>query len=114
MCSNLGLPPNRLILRYTGGCSASCWSNRRAVWTKANIQSGEKVLIAKGSAVFATLRHRISILRHSSNKKLVVIELSATGGVLYTDEDWTKQLQRLNPRGFDVVIDSAGEKALVP
>ena len=23
-------------------------------------------------------------------------------------KDWTKQLQRLNPRGFDVVIDSAG------
>lgn len=88
----------------------------RAVSTKASIHSGEKVLITGiggGTAVFAmqfALAMGATVFVTSSATKKIdrAIELGATGGVLYTDEDWTKQLQRLNPRGFDVVIDSAG------
>jgi zinc-binding alcohol dehydrogenase/oxidoreductase len=88
----------------------------RAVSTKANVRSGEKVLITGiggGTAVFAmqfALAKGATVFVTSSSTKKIecAIELGATGGVLYTDEDWTKQLQRMNPRGFDVVIDSAG------
>ena len=88
----------------------------RAVSTKANIQSGEKVLvtgIGGGTAIFAmqfalAMGATVFVTSSSTHKIQRAMELGATGGVLYTDEDWAKQLQRLNPRGFDVVIDSAG------
>lgn len=88
----------------------------RAVSTKARLQANEKVLvtgIGGGTAVWA-LQFAVAMgadvfVTSSSPKKIErAIKLGAKGGVLYTDDDWGKQLQRLNPRGFDVVIDSAG------
>ena len=36
------------------------------------------------------------------------IALGASGGALYNQEDWSKQLKVLVPSGFDCIIDSAG------
>ena len=88
----------------------------RAVSTKANIKSSESVLvtgIGGGTAVFAmqfALAMGATVFVTSSSKSKIerAISLGAAGGVLYTEEDWGKQLQRLNPRGFDAIIDSAG------
>ena len=88
----------------------------RAVSSKAKVQSGEKVLISGiggGTAVFAmqfalAMGAKVFVTSSSTQKIEHAKRLGATGGVLYTDEDWSKQLQRMNPRGFDVVIDSAG------
>ena len=87
----------------------------RAVSSKAKVQS-EKVLISGiggGTAVFAmqfalAMGAKVFVTSSSPQKIEHAKRLGATGGVLYTDEDWSKQLQRMNPRGFDVVIDSAG------
>ena len=88
----------------------------RAASTKANIQSGERVLITGiggGTAVFAmqfAMAMGATVFVTSSSKSKIdrAVSLGANGGVLYTDDDWRQKLQRLNPRGFDVVIDSAG------
>ena len=34
--------------------------------------------------------------------------LGASGGVLYSDENWETDLKALSPGGFDIVIDGAG------
>ena len=88
----------------------------RAVSTKANIQSGETVLITGiggGTAVFAmqfalAMGATVFVTSSSPSKIEHALSLGAAGGVLYTEEDWGKQLQRLYPQGFDAVIDSAG------
>ena len=88
----------------------------RAVSTKANIKSGDTVLITGiggGTAVFAmqfalAMGATVFVTSSSSSKIERALSLGATGGVLYTEEDWGKQLQRLNPRGFNAIVDSAG------
>jgi len=88
----------------------------RATVTKANVQSKDRVLvtgIGGGTAVFAlqfamALGADVWVSSSSKTKIDRAIELGAKGGVLYTEEDWGAQLQRLNPKGFDVIIDSAG------
>ncbi len=88
----------------------------RALVSKANVQSGERVLvtgIGGGTAVFVlqfalALGADVWVTSSSQIKIEQAINLGAKGGALYTDDNWAKQLQRLNPRGFDVIIDSAG------
>lgn len=90
----------------------------RAVATKANIQFGETVLITGiggGTAVFAmqfaiAMGATVFVTSSSRTKIERAVSLGAAGGVLYTEEDWGKQLQQLNPRGFDAIVDSAGGK----
>lgn len=88
----------------------------RAVSTKANIQHGDHVLITGiGAATalfamqFALVMGAIVTVTSSSDQKVQrAINMGAKQGVKYTDADWSKQLQRLQPAGFDVIVDSAG------
>ncbi len=88
----------------------------RALVSKANVQPNERVLvtgIGGGTAVFAlqfalALGADVWVTSSSAEKIERAVHLGAKGGALYTDDSWTKELQKQNPRGFDVIIDSAG------
>lgn len=87
----------------------------RALFSRANLQTGENVLITGiggGAAVFAlqfalAKGANVYVTSSSAEKIEKAISLGAKGGVNYKDTDWHKQLQAL-AGGFDVIIDSAG------
>ena len=113
---NMAEKPNHLSNVEASAIPLAGLTAWRAVSTKANIQSGETVLITGiggGTAIFAmqfVIAMGASVFVTSSSKAKIerAVSLGAAGGVLYTEEDWGKQLQRMNPRGFDAIIDSAG------
>ena len=114
--SNLVKKPTHLSCVEASAIPLAGLTAWRAVSTKAQVKENEKVLvtgIGGGTAVWAlqfaiAMGTDVFVTSSSSTKIERAIELGAKGGVLYTDEDWDKQLQRLNPRGFDAIIDSAG------
>lgn len=88
----------------------------RALFTKAQLQAGERVLISGvggGVALFAcqfaiAAGAEVWVTSGSEQKIEQAIALGAKGGVNYREEDWYKQLKKKASGGFDVVIDSAG------
>lgn len=86
----------------------------RAVFTKGDLKSGEKVLIAGvggGVATFALLwaihaGAEVYVTSGTASKIEKAIALGAKAGVNYKDEDWDRQLKELSG-GFDLIIDSA-------
>lgn len=87
----------------------------RALYSRANLQSGENVLITGiggGAAVFAlqfalAKGANVYVTSSSPEKIAKAVALGAKGGANYKDADWHKQLQTV-AGGFDVIIDSAG------
>jgi len=86
----------------------------RAVKTKGCIQHGMKVLItgigggvAQMAALFS-FHHGARITVTSSDSSKLDRATFAHHGVRYTDENWWRQLQGVEPGGYDVIIDSAG------
>jgi zinc-binding alcohol dehydrogenase/oxidoreductase len=86
----------------------------RAVFSRARLQPGERVLITGvggGVALFA-LQYAVAaganvFATSSSGQKLGrVREFGAAGGAIYRDADWPVQL-RQQAGAFDVIIDSA-------
>lgn len=92
----------------------------RAVVTRAQVKTGETVLvtgIGGGVATFAlqiakALGARVFVTSGSDEKLARAQSLGADGGVNYKTADWGKQLVALTGGGPDVVIDSAGGDAL--
>ena len=88
----------------------------RAIHTKAMVKPGDRVLITgigAGTAIFSmqfalAMGAEVIVTSSSSNKIQQAISLGAKAGVLYTEDKWGQQLQKIEPRGFDVIIDSAG------
>jgi NADPH:quinone reductase-like Zn-dependent oxidoreductase len=87
----------------------------RACFSRANIRSGEKVLITGiggGVALFA-LQMVVAVgaeawVTSSSTEKIEkAIALGAKGGVLYPQADWDKQLLSTSG-GIDAVVDGSG------
>jgi zinc-binding alcohol dehydrogenase/oxidoreductase len=87
----------------------------RAVFSRANLQRGERVLISGvggGVALFA-LQFAVAggadtWVTSSSEKKIAqAVGLGAKGGFDYRKEDWAAGAVK-NPGPFDVVVDSAG------
>src|SRR5688500_7518033 len=85
--------------------------------TRANVQTGETVLVhAAGSGVgslaiqIAKLRGARVITTASSDEKLAhARELGADESVNYTSSDWPKEVRRLTDRaGVDVVVEHTG------
>ena len=84
----------------------------RAVFSKGQVKRGAKVLISGvggGVAVFAlqfslALGADVYVTSGSEHKIERAISMGAKDGVLYTKPSWKKDL----PKGFDVIIDSAG------
>ncbi len=88
----------------------------RALFTRAAMQTGERVLITGvggGGALYAlqyavAAGAKVFVTSGSDDKLRRATALGATGGVNYRHDDWDKQLKGLAGGGFDVVIDSAG------
>ncbi|MEZ4473851.1 MAG: zinc-binding dehydrogenase [bacterium] len=106
-------PPGR-----RGRCAAprAGLTASRALVTRAALRPGERVLdhghrghalaalqiaVAMGAAVAVTSSDPAKIER--------ALELGAAGGELYTQGGWAGRVRsRFAPRGFDVIVDSAG------
>lgn len=88
----------------------------RALFTRANIQSGEIVFIPGIGGGVAQLAMQMAVAKgakvfvsSSDDKKLTrAKELGAAGGVNYRTENWTKEARQLMKGGPDVIIDSVG------
>ena len=92
----------------------------RAVFSRANLQSGERVLISGiggGVALFAlqfaaAAGAEVWVTSSSRQKIARAVELGAKGGFDYRDAEWVAAAVR-NPGQFDVVVDSAGGEGFV-
>ncbi len=87
----------------------------RALFSRANLKSGEKVLISGiggGVALFAfqfalAAGAEVYVTSSSEEKIAKAIALGAKGGANYKDEGWHKKFVQQHD-GADVIIDSAG------
>jgi len=86
----------------------------RALFTRAGLQTGERVLVTgvgAGTAAFAlqfavAAGAQVWVTSGHAHKLQRAQELGAQGGVDYKDAEWSKKLAQVGP--FDVIIDSAG------
>lgn len=91
----------------------------RAVFTKAQIQNGQKVLvtgIGGGVAQFAlqfaiALGAKVFVTSGSEDKLQAARKYGAAGGFIYKDEGWAKTALK-ETGGFDAIIDSAGGSSM--
>lgn len=87
----------------------------RAMFKKARLVAGEKVLISGvggGVATFAlqwavAAGAEVYVTSGSHDKILKAITAGASGGVNYKEAGWHDSLSALSGGGFDVIIDSA-------
>jgi NADPH:quinone reductase-like Zn-dependent oxidoreductase len=88
----------------------------RALFTKAQLKTGERVLISGVGGGVALLACQFAIAKGaevwvtsgSTQKIEQAIALGAKGGVNYKEEGWHRQLMEKADGAFDVIIDSAG------
>lgn len=89
----------------------------RALFSKARLRTGEKVLITGvggGAALWVlqfavAYKAKVYVTSGSDEKLLRAKELGATAGFNYKDAGWAEKAQK-ESGGFDVIIDSAGGK----
>lgn len=87
----------------------------RALFSRAKVQPGERVLISGiggGVALFAmqfaiAAQAQVWVTSGTKEKITRAVELGARGGFDYADQDWPKRALEA-PGLFDVIIDSAG------
>jgi len=87
----------------------------RAVFSRAHLQSGERVLISGiggGVALFAlqfalAAKAEAWVTSSSAEKISRAVALGAKGGFDYRDGNWPAVAAK-SPGGFDVIVDSAG------
>jgi len=111
---NLHEKPHHLSVAEAAALPLGGLTAYRALFSRANLLAGEKVLIVGiggGVASFALqwalhADAEVYVTSGSSVKIEQAIALGASGGALYTDEKWVSQLQT-DAGGFDVIIDSA-------
>ena len=90
----------------------------RALFSRAGLHEGESLLVLGAGGGIATTAVAFGagvgasvVVTSSSQEKIDrARELGASGGVRYTDADWSRHAKALSPggRGFDVVLDSVG------
>lgn len=89
----------------------------RALFSRANLQKGERVLISGvggGAALFAfqfavAIGAEVYVTSGSDDKLTRARELGAKGGANYRHDDYPRQLKAQDiGAGFDVILDSAG------
>jgi NADPH:quinone reductase-like Zn-dependent oxidoreductase len=112
--TQLFLKPNHLSFEQAAAFPLAGLTAFRALFTKANLQPNEKVLIAGvggGAATFAMLwainaGAQVYVTSSSDEKIKQAITLGAKGGVNYKTEGWADEIKSLS-NGIDVIIDSA-------
>ncbi len=114
--ANLAPKPSHLDWQQAAALPLAGVTAWRALFTRAQLQAGEKVLITGiggGAALFA-LQYAVAAgarvwVTSSSPEKLARAQtLGAAGGVNYRDAEWAAALARSAGGAFDVVLDSAG------
>jgi NADPH:quinone reductase-like Zn-dependent oxidoreductase len=87
----------------------------RALFTRGGLRAGETVVVLGAGSGVSTMAvglaamagARVFVTSSSRAKLSRAASLGATGGVLYTDDDWPAQLREL-AGAADLVIDSIG------
>jgi NADPH:quinone reductase-like Zn-dependent oxidoreductase len=108
--------PDHLTFEQAAALPLAGLTAYRAVFTKGLIGSGHNVLITGigGGVALMALQFAMAAganvyCTSGKQEKLdKAIALGASGGALYNQEEWPKQLQTIVPSGFDCIIDSAG------
>lgn len=111
----LALKPEHLSFIQAAALPLAGLTAYRALFTKASIQKGEKLLISGigggvaliGFQMALTLGAEVWVSSGSDEKITMAVELGATGGINYKAENWHKTLAH-EAGGFDVILDSAG------
>jgi NADPH:quinone reductase-like Zn-dependent oxidoreductase len=90
----------------------------RALFPRGRLRAGESLLVLGAGGGIATMAVSLAsaigaqtFVTSSSGAKIrQAEELGASGGVLYTDDDWAEQARAHSPGGlgFDVVLDAVG------
>lgn len=88
----------------------------RALVVRGRVAKGERVLVTGAgggvalAAVTLAVAHGAEVWVNSSDPTKIerAKTLGAAGGVLYTEGDWGKTLQKAAGGAFDVVVDGAG------
>jgi NADPH:quinone reductase-like Zn-dependent oxidoreductase len=88
----------------------------RALFTKADLKKGEKLLISGiggGVALIAfqmalAVGAEVWVTSGAEDKIELAQQLGAKGGINYKTENWHKSLEMSAGGGFDVILDSAG------
>ncbi|AOS43995.1 Crotonyl-CoA reductase [Lacunisphaera limnophila] len=120
--ANLASKPAHLTWEQAAALPLAGLTAWRALFTRAGLQSGEKILITGiggGAALFA-LQFAVAAgaqvwVTSSSPEKIARAQtLGAAGGVNYRDTDWPATLTRAAGGPFDVVLDSAGGAGFGP
>jgi len=114
--ANLAAKPAHLTWEQAAALPLTGLTAWRALFTRAHLKAGEKVLVTGvggGAALFA-LQFAIAAgaevwVTSSSPEKIARAQtLGAKGGVNYRTADWAKTLQAAAGGLFDVIVDSAG------
>jgi len=106
--------PEQLTLEEAAAVPLSGLTAYRALFTKARVRPGEKVLITGiggGTALWAlqlavAFQAKVYVTSSSKEKIERAVSLGAAGGFDYKAANWVDEAKR-SSRGFDVIIDSA-------
>jgi len=110
---NLHIIPPHLTFEEAAAIPLGGLTAWRALFSRANLKKGEKVLITGVGGGVATFLLQWSVyadaevyVTSSKRDKLKrALEIGARAGVLYTDKSW---YEKIKPEGgFDVIVDSA-------
>ncbi len=107
--------PQHLSFELAAALPLSGLTAYRALFTKARIRPGEKILItgAGGGAALLAIQFalafqaRVFVTSGSEEKLKKVAALGVTAGFNYKEKDWVEKIGK-QAGGFDVIIDSAG------
>ena len=107
--------PDHLDLREAAAIPLAGVTAYRALFTRARIRPGERILITGiggGAALFAlqmavAFQAKVYVTSSSADKINKAIALGATAGFNYNEANWIDKARK-ELRGFDVIIDSAG------
>ena len=107
--------PDHLSFEESAAVPLAGLTAYRALFTKARLRSGEKVLITGiggGAALWAlqfavAYKARVYVTSGSDEKIVRAKNLGALNGFNYKDARWAEQAQK-EAGGFDIIIDTAG------
>ena len=106
--------PEHLSFEESAALPLSGLTAYRALFTKARLRPGEKVLvtgIGGGSALWVMMfalafQARVYVTSGSASKLKKAMEMGAAGGYNYKEPDWVEKATK-EVGGFDVIVDSA-------
>jgi zinc-binding alcohol dehydrogenase/oxidoreductase len=111
----LGAKPEHLSWKEAAALPLAGLTAYRAVFTRAGLKAGERVLITGiggGVALFAmqfavAAGAEVWVTSSSAEKIALAAALGAKGGFNYTEKTWTAEALK-TAGAFDVIVDSAG------